>query len=173
MLPVLYQSCIYLGTFRSTFLLFRNPNLISHSKAPVPSSKMEWTKKQYNAQYESWVPWIEDKYLAWFGENKTSYIAKGTHVYMPVCLLESSPLLPMLFTDAQSQTTSRKRRSRVTRTSTGSKTASTTLLAASLGRAVCLRGRGILPARRCGRGVSGGARMIRGVFCEAQVKRWG
>lgn len=38
---------------------------------------MEWTKKQYNAQYESWMPWVEDKYLAWFGENKTSYIAKG------------------------------------------------------------------------------------------------
>ena len=38
---------------------------------------MEWTKKQYNSQYESWVPWMEDKYLAWFGENKTSYIAKG------------------------------------------------------------------------------------------------
>jgi hypothetical protein len=42
---------------------------------------MEWTKKQYNAQYESWMPWIEDKYLAWFGENKTSYIAKGTSMF--------------------------------------------------------------------------------------------
>jgi len=37
---------------------------------------MEWTKKQYNQQYEKWVPWLEDKYLAWFGENKTSYVAK-------------------------------------------------------------------------------------------------
>lgn len=42
------------------------------------SIRMEWTKKQYNSYYESYMPWIEDKYLAWFGENKTSYVAKGT-----------------------------------------------------------------------------------------------
>lgn len=36
----------------------------------------EWTKKQYNSYYNSYMPWIEDKYLAWFGENKTSYTAK-------------------------------------------------------------------------------------------------
>jgi hypothetical protein len=39
---------------------------------------MEWAKQTYNAQYEKWVPWLEDKYLAWFGENKSSYVAKGT-----------------------------------------------------------------------------------------------
>lgn len=39
---------------------------------------MEWAKETYNKQYENWVPWLEDKYLAWFGENKTSYVAKGT-----------------------------------------------------------------------------------------------
>lgn len=38
---------------------------------------MEWVKQTYNKQYENWVPWLEDKYLAWFGENKTSYVAKG------------------------------------------------------------------------------------------------
>jgi len=38
---------------------------------------MEWVKQQYNKQYENWVPWLEDKYLAWFGENKSSYIVKG------------------------------------------------------------------------------------------------
>ena len=38
---------------------------------------MEWAKKTYNKQYEIWVPWLEDKYLAWFGENKSSYVAKG------------------------------------------------------------------------------------------------
>ena len=40
-------------------------------------STMEWVKGAYNNQYESWVPWAEDKYLAWFGQNKTSYVAKG------------------------------------------------------------------------------------------------
>jgi hypothetical protein len=38
---------------------------------------MEWARQTYNKQYENWVPWAEDKYLAWFGENKTSYVAKG------------------------------------------------------------------------------------------------
>ncbi|KAL8716109.1 MAG: hypothetical protein Q9220_000014 [cf. Caloplaca sp. 1 TL-2023] len=33
----------------------------------------EWTSKKYNEYYNSYVPWLEDKYLAWFGENKTSY----------------------------------------------------------------------------------------------------
>ncbi|KAH7351448.1 hypothetical protein BKA66DRAFT_540804 [Pyrenochaeta sp. MPI-SDFR-AT-0127] len=31
----------------------------------------------YNKQYESWMPWIEDKYLAWFTkDNKASYATK-------------------------------------------------------------------------------------------------
>jgi len=37
---------------------------------------MDWTKQKYNSYYESYMPWIEDKYLQWFGENKTSYVAK-------------------------------------------------------------------------------------------------
>jgi len=45
---------------------------------------MDWAKKQYNSYYNSYVPWLEDKYLAWYGENKTSYTAKeqlkGTHI---------------------------------------------------------------------------------------------
>ncbi|KIW66157.1 hypothetical protein PV04_08358 [Phialophora macrospora] len=35
------------------------------------------TKQWYNKQYESWMPWVEDKVLALFGQNKTSYVAKG------------------------------------------------------------------------------------------------
>ncbi|KAK5940227.1 hypothetical protein PMZ80_007647 [Knufia obscura] len=34
---------------------------------------MESAKNYYNKQYENWMPWIEDQYLAWFGKNKTSY----------------------------------------------------------------------------------------------------
>jgi hypothetical protein len=31
----------------------------------------------YNRQYDSWMPWIEDKYLAWFTkDNKASYATK-------------------------------------------------------------------------------------------------
>ncbi|CAO1598884.1 MAG: hypothetical protein LQ349_000389 [Xanthoria aureola] len=36
----------------------------------------EWASKKYNEYYTAYVPWLEDKYLAWFGENKTSYTAK-------------------------------------------------------------------------------------------------
>jgi hypothetical protein len=39
---------------------------------------MEWTKEQYNKQYEKWVPWLEDMYLHYFTkDNKASYTAKG------------------------------------------------------------------------------------------------
>ncbi|KAF2114528.1 hypothetical protein BDV96DRAFT_613199 [Lophiotrema nucula] len=31
----------------------------------------------YNSKYETWMPWIEDKYLSWFTkDNKTSYATK-------------------------------------------------------------------------------------------------
>ena len=36
-----------------------------------------WLSKKYNDNYNSYVPWLEDKYLNWYGENKTSYTAKG------------------------------------------------------------------------------------------------
>ena len=33
----------------------------------------------YNRQYDSWVPWMEDKYLQWFTkDNKASYATKRT-----------------------------------------------------------------------------------------------
>lgn len=39
---------------------------------------MEWAKKTYNEQYESWVPWLEDIYLRWFTkDNKASYTTKS------------------------------------------------------------------------------------------------
>jgi len=38
----------------------------------------EWVKAGYNNQYSKWMPWIEDKYLQWFGrDNKASYATKG------------------------------------------------------------------------------------------------
>lgn len=38
----------------------------------------EWVKDGYNNQYQKWMPWIEDKYLEWFGkDNKASYATKG------------------------------------------------------------------------------------------------
>lgn len=48
-----------------------------YSHREIFSTTMETAKNFYNRQYESWVPWAEDKYLAWFGKNKTSYVAEG------------------------------------------------------------------------------------------------
>ncbi|KAH6847123.1 hypothetical protein B0I37DRAFT_414887 [Chaetomium sp. MPI-CAGE-AT-0009] len=40
---------------------------------------MEWAKDQYNKQYESWVPWLEDIYLRYFTrDNKASYTTRET-----------------------------------------------------------------------------------------------
>jgi hypothetical protein len=39
---------------------------------------MEWTKDQYNKQYDVWVPWLEDLYLRYFTrDNKASYSTRG------------------------------------------------------------------------------------------------
>jgi hypothetical protein len=45
---------------------------------------MESAKNYYNKQYENWVPWVEDKVLGWWGDNKTSYVAKGTSPSTPL-----------------------------------------------------------------------------------------
>ncbi|OJD36379.1 uncharacterized protein BKCO1_12000152 [Diplodia corticola] len=43
----------------------------------APRDAMEWTKKQYNQQYDRWVPWLEDQYLRYFTkDNKASYTTK-------------------------------------------------------------------------------------------------
>ena len=40
-------------------------------------SYKEQAGEYYNRQYESWMPWIEDKYLSWFTkDNKASYATK-------------------------------------------------------------------------------------------------
>lgn len=50
-------------------------NQITKDQKPTWS---EWAKTQYNAQYESWVPWLEDLYLRYFTkDNKASYATKG------------------------------------------------------------------------------------------------
>lgn len=47
----------------------------------------EWAKKKYNDAYTEYMPWIEDKVLGYWGENKTSYTAKGnpypSHLFPP------------------------------------------------------------------------------------------
>ncbi|KAJ5979722.1 hypothetical protein N7481_007020 [Penicillium waksmanii] len=53
---------------------------------PSPAEQEEkqsykaWAQNAYNSQYESWMPWIEDQYLRWFGkgDNKASYATKDS-----------------------------------------------------------------------------------------------
>ncbi|KAG8528750.1 uncharacterized protein KY384_006437 [Bacidia gigantensis] len=35
-----------------------------------------WVSEKYNNAYNNYVPWVEDKVLGYWGENKTSYTAK-------------------------------------------------------------------------------------------------
>lgn len=53
----------------------------------------EWTKKKYNEAYTEYMPWIEDKVLGYWGENKTSYTAKG-RITFSSSLFSSSILTP-------------------------------------------------------------------------------
>lgn len=63
--------------------------------SPEQKSKQsysDWVKDAYNNQYEKWMPWIEDKYLSWFGtDNKASYATKG--MYFTIHLVETGTLL--------------------------------------------------------------------------------
>ncbi len=54
----------------------------------------DWASKKYNEYYNAYVPWLEDKYLAWFGENKTSYTTKGLSPPYPPSYSPFFPLPP-------------------------------------------------------------------------------
>jgi hypothetical protein len=55
-----------------------HPKNIIPSEPKKDETYAEWAKRNYGEKYETWMPWIEDKYLAWFGkDNKASYVAKG------------------------------------------------------------------------------------------------
>lgn len=50
-----------------------------YSKAKTMASDgAQWAGQKYNEAYESYVPWLEDKYLQYFTkDNKASYATKG------------------------------------------------------------------------------------------------
>ncbi|KAL8829668.1 MAG: hypothetical protein Q9191_001877 [Dirinaria sp. TL-2023a] len=42
----------------------------------MSNNERSWYSRKYEEYYTAYVPWLEDKVLAWFGENKTSYTTK-------------------------------------------------------------------------------------------------
>jgi len=53
--------------------------LTPEQEAERKETYREWAGKVYEQKYETWVPWMEDQYLKWFGkDNKASYAAKDT-----------------------------------------------------------------------------------------------
>jgi len=59
-------------------------------------SYREWASKYYNQKYETWMPWMEDQYLKWFGkDNKASYATKGMLRMSWLNLLEEGELTDM------------------------------------------------------------------------------
>ena len=57
--------------------LTQNIIIVHLSSRATTATMTEWTKKKYNEAYTEYMPWIEDKVLGYWGENKTSYTAKG------------------------------------------------------------------------------------------------
>ena len=55
----------------------------------------QWAKDKYNNAYNNYMPWIEDKVLGYWGENKTSYTAKGAPSPSPNPLPSPSLSLPI------------------------------------------------------------------------------
>ena len=52
-----------------------DPNTLT---AEQKEGYVQWLKRKYGEQYESWMPWIEDLYLKWFTrDNKASYATRG------------------------------------------------------------------------------------------------
>jgi hypothetical protein len=79
----------------------------------------------YNKQYNSWMPWMEDKYLQWFTkDNKASYATKrmSSHIPLPP---NPSIYLPPLTSLTPSKKTSTKPKSPASPKSTTCKTACT------------------------------------------------
>ena len=69
----------------------------------------EWVKEGYNNQYNKWMPWLEDQYLAWFGkDNKASYATKGIYLSPP----SFQPVLPAQSSEPQTNLPSHHRISR-------------------------------------------------------------
>lgn len=58
---------------------------VAGAKDPKQQTYREWAGQKYNQQYESWMPWVEDKYLSWFTkDNKTSYATKREYPSPPI-----------------------------------------------------------------------------------------
>jgi hypothetical protein len=66
-------------------------NNSNNNKTEESKTYKQQAGEYYNKQYDSWMPWIEDKYLSWFTkDNKASYATKRT-------LIPTSPLSIQLF----------------------------------------------------------------------------
>jgi hypothetical protein len=77
----------------------------------------------YNRQYDSWMPWIEDKYLAWFTkDNKASYATKRMSLLSLFSVLPTPQ--PTTYSPTRQKTSTRPK-SPATSKSTQPKTAST------------------------------------------------
>jgi hypothetical protein len=57
------------------------------TKQPEKETWSGWGNRKYNEKYETWMPWIEDKYLYWWGkDNKASYTAKSKSIKTPLSI---------------------------------------------------------------------------------------
>jgi hypothetical protein len=75
-------------TFRKSANIKDNMANTTDQKPGEQKTYKQAAGEYYNKQYDSWMPWIEDKYLSWFTkDNKASYATKRT---------SDSSLLPLI-----------------------------------------------------------------------------
>lgn len=54
---------------------------MANNQNPESKTYKQQAGEFYNRQYDSWVPWAEDKYLQWFTkDNKASYATKRMYI---------------------------------------------------------------------------------------------
>lgn len=54
----------------------------------MASDSAAYVGQKYNEAYESYVPWLEDKYLQYFTkDNKASYATKGMFIAFSITLI--------------------------------------------------------------------------------------
>ena len=69
----------------------KKPELPKEMQKPGPNASEEekqsytaWAKAKGAEYYDGGWRWIEDTYLKWFGENRTSYAVKGKFSPQPL-----------------------------------------------------------------------------------------
>ena len=94
----IHSSVLFKNLILPIFLFSSNSSTPTQPPKHIITAIMtEWTKDKYNKAYNDYMPWVEDKVLGYWGENKTSYTAKGiSELSSPLVSPLPSPSVPVI-----------------------------------------------------------------------------